>query len=144
VAAHALGRRVAVSDQSPVAIATARARLLRDRAAVTIERAPHAAVAPARAVDVSVLEATAEMVAVTLREPAEPMAWAVGTIDGDVFHCAWHAERGLGARAASAERAAVVPRESAMFVRVWGDDGSISTAPIAIDARRPIAAAEPK
>jgi hypothetical protein len=64
---------------------------------------------------------------VTLLAPAEPMAWAVGTMSDGVFTSAWHAERALGAKAVAATREAVVEKRHARFVRVWGDDGSVST-----------------
>ena len=70
-------------------------------------------------------------VRVTLVEPSEPMAWAIGTMSDGVFKCEWNAERVLGGKATAAERDAIVDRRVASFVRVWGDDGSVSTAPIA-------------
>ena len=135
VAAHALGRRAVLSDRSPVAVATARARLLRDGAGLRIERAEGALEAPESEVRVEVSAASAESgadhVAVTLLEPREPMAWALGTLHEGVFTCAWHAERVLGAKAVAARREAVVERTKASVVRVWGDDGSMTTRSIA-------------
>jgi DNA modification methylase len=139
VAAHALGRRAVIADRSAVAIATARARLLREGAGVTIERAADAVEPAGAAVEVAVtpttnrqllLGAPAESVTITLARSAEPMAWAIGTMKNDAFHCAWHAERVLGSKAAAAERTAVVARRDASSVRVWADDGSITTASI--------------
>ena len=131
VAAHAVGRRAVIADRSAVAIATARARLLRDGASVTIERAAGAVAPTGAEVEFEVLAAaSAKTVTVTLAKSAEPMAWAVGTMKDGAFHCAWHAERVLGARAAAAERTAVVARSEASFVRVWADDGSITTTAI--------------
>ena len=63
-------------------------------------------------------------------EPREPMAWAIGTMRDEVFHCAWHAERVLGAKAVAAERSALVSGGDAQVMRVWGDDGSIITTPL--------------
>ena len=129
VAAHALGRRAVISDRSAVAIATARARRLRDGAGVRIEKA-HASV-DAKAAHAKVeAKADAGGICVTLVEPNEPMAWAIGVLRDGVFECAWHAERVLGAKAVAAKRSAVVDRKSARSVRVWGDDGSITTVPI--------------
>ncbi len=131
VAAHALGRRAVVADRSAVAIATARARLLREGAGVTIERAAGTVESLGAEIEVAVQDsALSGAVTVTLAKFAEPMAWAIGTMKSGVFHCAWHAERVLGAKAVAAERTAVVARGVARFVRVWGDDGSITTAPI--------------
>lgn len=128
VAAHALGRRAVLSDRSPVAIATARARLLREGAGVRIERVEGAVVAPEGDVRVEVEGvASRERVTVTLVEPKEPMAWAIGTMNDGVFTCAWHAERVLGAKAVAAQREAEVDRAEASVVRIWGDDGSVTT-----------------
>ena len=129
VAAHATGRRAIIADRSAVAIATARARLLRDGAAVTIERA--AGVEEPASTSIGFTTAhKGEDLAVTLDRAAEPMAWAVGSLEDGVFTAAWHAERVLGSRAAPAERIAIVPQSSARFVRVWADDGGITTTPV--------------
>ena len=138
VAAHTLGRRAVVCDRSPVAIATARARLLREGAGVRIERVEGAIQAPDAVVRVDVTAADADAaeleglgrLRVTLREPSEPMAWAVGTMKDGVFSCVWNAERVLGAKAVAAKREAIVERNVAQAVRVWGDDGSVTTAAI--------------
>jgi adenine-specific DNA-methyltransferase len=136
IAAHALGRRAVLSDRSPVAIATARARLLRAGAGVRIDRVEGAACAAEAAVRVEVSAADrGDAVAITLVEPREPMAWAVGTLRDGVFTCTWHAERVLGAKAVAVARVAVVPHADAAFVRVWGDDGSVTTQPLAGGAR---------
>jgi DNA modification methylase len=133
IAAHALGRRAVIADRSPVAIATARARLLRAGAAVTIERAAGVVERPGPAVEVAVKSAApAGDVTVTLAKSAEPMAWAIGTMNDGAFHCVWHAERGLGSKAVAAERTAVVARKNASFVRVWADDGGTSTVGISL------------
>ncbi len=125
VAAHALGRRAIVSDRSPVAIATSRARLLREGAGVTIERAASAEELLGPEVAVRA-HAVGGDTTVTL-SAAEPMAWAIGTMKDHVFRTSWHAERVLGSKAAAAERTAVVPTQEASFVRIWSDDGSIRT-----------------
>ena len=128
VAANAIGRRAVLCDRSAVAIATARARLLRDGADVRIERAPGAIEAAEAVVKVDTkTQAGSKSLSVTLVVPKEPMAWAIGTMDDGVFTSAWHAERVLGAKAVAAQREATVERASARFVRVWGDDGSVTT-----------------
>lgn len=131
VAAHAAGRRAFISDRSPVAVATARSRLLREGAGLSIERAPGALEAPASETPEARARVRVETSKGGLRlvEPAEPLAWAVGTMDGDVFRCSWHAERKLGQRAAPATReapASAVPSRGAA-VRVWSDDGGVTT-----------------
>ncbi len=142
VAANAIGRRAVLGDRSAVAIATARARLLRDGAHVRIERAAGAVDAPeAPAARVRITQEAkgakdakdakdAKTARVTLVAPAEPMAWAVGTMRDGVFTNAWHAERALGAKAVAATREAIVEKRLARFVRVWGDDGSVTTTAI--------------
>jgi hypothetical protein len=103
---------------------------------VKIERAEGALQAPETEVVVtSALDEDTLSVRVTLVLPEEPMAWAIGTLEGDVFTSAWHAERGLGGKALRAAREAVVEPHSAQAVRVWGDDGSVTTRPIARSSR---------
>jgi hypothetical protein len=60
------------------------------------------------------------------------MAWAIGTMKDGVFSCAWNAERVLGAKAVAAKREAIVERNVAQAVRIWGDDGSVTTTAIPI------------
>jgi DNA modification methylase len=128
VAAFALGRRAILSDRSPVAIATARARLLREGAAVTVERVEPTGISVDALADVTVTDGPdSEHATVTLGAKAEPMAWAVGDMHEGAFHTVFHAERALGVTVAAAERVAVVPRKTARFVRGWADDGSVTT-----------------
>ena len=119
-----------VCDRSPVAIATARARLLRDGAGVKIERADGATEAPETEVHVTSAKEADGKMRVSLVEPKEPMAWSVGTLCDGAFTSAWHAERGLGGKALRAQRDAVVEAHQAEAVRVWGDDGSVTTRPV--------------
>lgn len=132
VAAHALGRRSAMADVGPIAIATARARLLRQGAGFRIVRTkPPAAAALPVSVDVAE-EGSADgaRVRLTLREPLEPLAWAVGTFDAGVFRALWSGTRVLGTKPVAAPREAVVPAVPAiraLAVRVWADDGRVAT-----------------
>lgn len=123
VAAHALGRRAVLVDTSAVAIATARARLLREGAPLHVERLDGAP-AP-KSADVRVERKKGR---VRLLAPTEPLAWAVGTDDGGVFRCAWHAERVPGARPVPAPREAAVSLGAGLRVRVFCDDGSVGEA----------------
>jgi hypothetical protein len=123
VAAHALGRRAILADASPVAIAAARARLLRAGASVRIERLQGIAKPPAANVRVST-----EKGVVRLLEPAEPLAWALGTSERGVFRGVWHGERMPGAKPVPAPREARVPSRRDLRVRVYGDDGSVGEA----------------
>ncbi|MDB4943402.1 MAG: Adenine specific methylase [Labilithrix sp.] len=137
VAAHALGRRVVVSDRSPVAIATARARLLRAGAAVRVEHVPAGPACSPPVPGAVPHEARIEGddLFVALAATEEPMAWAIGTFEGDVFEAAWHAERVLGSKAAPAQRQASLRAGATYFVRTWGDDGTVTTSPLDLGAR---------
>jgi len=152
VAAHALGRRAIIADRSPLAVATARARLLREGAGVTIEQSrptpsPHVNGAPDDSAD-GVLQSTPTQAPgigvrvshrrgpentlhVTLVEPSELSAWAIGTQQQGVFCTLWHAERVLGAKRnillREAEIVIAVGQVEQLFVRVWSDDGSVAT-----------------
>lgn len=120
VAAHALGRRAIVSDKSPVAIATTRARLLRDKAPISIEQVDGMSLPEAPAPKVEVQKDTVRLVA-----PKEPLAWAVGKEERGVFSALWHKERVPGPKPIHVPSEAHVPRRPRMHVRVFHDDGSI-------------------
>jgi DNA modification methylase len=127
--AHALGRRFVLGDSSPLSLACARARLL--RAGVPLvsqtcgaDRVPQG---PPPRVEVVRTGGTAR---VTLREPREPLAWSVGTIQGTggPFRRLWHAERVPGVKVAPAATTAVIAHEGGPLVaRVWYDDGRVGT-----------------
>jgi len=125
VAAHALGRRAYVSDVSPVAIAVARARLLREGAPLELHRAAEVSQPKMKGVKVEVRGDRLRLVA-----PAEPLAWAVGTEEDGVFRTIWHSERVPGKKPIPAVMEADLPPGSAssdggLHVRVFGDDGSV-------------------
>jgi len=126
VAAHALGRRAILCDTSPVAMANARARMLREGAGVRIERVGAAPPASGPRVRVENKKGLVRLV-----EPEEPLAWAVGTEEMGVFRCAWHGERMPGTKPRPAPREADVSalgKRVPLRVRVWGDDGSVGEA----------------
>jgi DNA modification methylase len=122
VAAQALGRRAILVDRSPVAIATARARLLREKASLRVERVRGTA-----APDVSAMKVDVKNDRVRLVAPKEPLAWAVGTVERGVFKTAWHGERIPGARPTPAPLEAHVPRRRDLCARVFCDDGSVGS-----------------
>jgi len=132
VAAHALGRRAILADVSPVAIATARSRLLRDGASVRIERLSTTSEPPASKVPVKVnVDRRAPRAPkVRLVEPREPLAWAVGRLREGAFHSSWHAERALGKKQATPAPSEAPFAKPSNLVRVWGDDGSMTTVPV--------------
>jgi DNA modification methylase len=138
--AHALGRRFVLGDASPLAIATARARLLRAGAGLSVERCG-ATCAGAAAPDAEPTGPDGEpprvrvaregsRLRVWLEEPREPLAWAVDPAcePGRPFRSAWHAERVPGARPRPASRTAEVDgSRGTLGVRVWYDDGRVGT-----------------
>jgi DNA modification methylase len=132
--AHALGRRFVLGDQSHLAIATARARLLRAGVDVSVERcAPRdperrpGREGPGERPRVRVERG--RDVRVELLAPLDPLAWAVDVAhDASRPFCrAWHSERAPGARARPAERSACLAHAPGpIAVRVWYDDGRVA------------------
>jgi 16S rRNA G966 N2-methylase RsmD len=132
-AAHALGRRAVLGDLGAMSIATTRARLLRANVPLSIETCGTPAFVEAPAPRVEVKRIGGGEIAVTLLEPAEPLAWAVdpAPVAGAPFRCRWHSERALGVRSTAAKREArVADGGGAVAVRVYGDDGSVSCATV--------------
>jgi 16S rRNA G966 N2-methylase RsmD len=130
-AAHALGRRALLGDAGAMSIATTRARLLRANVPLSLEvcGSPVSSVGLAPLVDVD--RTGGRELVVTLREPREPLAWAIDPAprQGAPFECVWHSERALGVRPTpAANEARVVDHGGPIAVRVYGDDGSVSTA----------------
>jgi DNA modification methylase len=142
LAAHRMGRRAIIGDQSPLAISTARTRLLRAGAGYRIDRLelqglesdtlPFGSALPREqgSEGPAPLKVKAHKCPdggweVRLTTPEEPLAWAVDA-DGasSVFTCTAHAERTLGARSQPCPdvlRVASRPRA----VRVYLDSGHV-------------------
>ena len=137
-AAHRLGRRSILGDAAPLAIATARARLLRADAELSVEsvdsdEAPHGAPP-----EVKISRGAGDSVEVELIEPREPLAWAIDDApeQGAPFHVAWHDERTPGARAVAARTMATLDATSAeVSVTVYEDDGVIRAGKFPVPAR---------
>jgi DNA modification methylase len=134
--AHALGRRFVLGDRSPIALSTARARLLRAGVPLAVQSCG-AVRAPAGKAPRLHLERDGRTLRIALREPSEPLAWAVGALaEGKgPLRVLWHSERAPGAKARPAERVAVVPvaragHGAALIARVWYDDGGVAQAPL--------------
>jgi DNA modification methylase len=147
--AHALGRRFVLGDASPLAIATARARLLRAGAGLALERCTDGAepAGPEGEPPRVRVARKGTRLSVRLEEPREPLAWAVDPASepGRPFRSAWHAERVPGARPRPASRVADVEdcygpadpptapvgraaaTRGTLGVRVWYDDGRVGT-----------------
>jgi site-specific DNA-methyltransferase (adenine-specific)/adenine-specific DNA-methyltransferase len=131
--AHALGRRFVLGDSSPIALATARARLLRREIPLVVEEAlgPEARQATREGQEPRVhVERAGDRTKVTLERPVEPLAWAVDTAwdARRPFHVAWHAERSPGMRPKPAARVALLAHTPGpIAVRVWTDDGRTGT-----------------
>jgi hypothetical protein len=127
--AHALGRRFVLGDASPLAIATARARLLRAGAPLAIDACDDARFPIGDPPRVDVARAK-DGVHVTLRAPREPLAWAIAPRwrEGQPFRAAWHSERAPGAKPRPAAREATLKAPAgSLAVRVWYDDGRTGT-----------------
>ncbi len=131
--AHALGRRFVLGDASPMALATARARLLRAGVPLVVEACgprKSARGEPPGAEPRVRVEKKREGVVVTLEAPREPLAWAV---DGAYaqrgpFRVTWHSERAPGKQPRPAERVATLGKgRGPLAVRVWYDDGRVAT-----------------
>ena len=133
-AAFRCGRRAILGDRASVAVATSRARLGRAGARVAMEEAVDAE--PSTPIPV-VAEARRdqEEIEVVLKEPAEPLVWAVDTerAPDAPFVARWSSARSLGKKA---EPASLVARvrgtASSVCVRVYTDDGSVGEAEVSV------------
>jgi DNA modification methylase len=138
--AHALGRRFVLGDASPLALATARARLLRAGVPLALQSCQMGRgageVSDAR-VKVHVAR-EGEGATVTLEEPREPLAWAIddavveaapfddAVVEAAPFRRAWHSERAPGIKPAPAARVARLAHAGGTLgIWVWLDDGRI-------------------
>jgi hypothetical protein len=127
--AHALGRRFVLGDDSPLAVATARARLLRAGVPLVVQRCG-AVSAPEGEASRASLRRGDGRVCVELGAQCEPLAWAIDVAFDPAFpfRTAWHSERVPGARALPVARAATFDEAPGpIAVRVWYDDGSVAT-----------------
>jgi DNA methylase len=134
-AAHALGRRFIAGDAGETAIATARARLLREGVPLAVETCgaswTRTGAAPrVRVTRTEPRRGNPARLNVTLVAPEEPAAWAIDAAYDRArgFRATWHSERTPGARARAVERSATLegPFDSpAVMVRVYADDGSL-------------------
>jgi DNA modification methylase len=118
VAAARAGRRALGSDKSPIAIATARSRLLRAEVAPSIVRL--GGDLPRAAARVAI-----DGKRVILRDPKMPLAWAVDTTAGEIFQATWHAERTLGGPATIPQFVDLDRAPTRVRVRAWADDGTL-------------------
>jgi len=127
--AHALGRRFVVGDASSLAVATARARLMRAGVPLIVQRCG-AAVAPRGEALRAVTRVRDGRVRVELDVSRDPLAWAIDVAydAGGPFRTAWHSERIPGVRAQPVAREATLDRAPGpIAARVWNDDGSVAT-----------------
>ncbi len=127
-AAFATGRVAIVGDRTPLAISTARSRLLRVGAGFAVQTLGASfPKAPEESVRVRTKRAAEGGWEVTLLEPKEPAAWAIDAEEsGSVFTCSWHAERTLGKKTVTCPMSALVPRPP-RAVRVYEDSGATTT-----------------
>ena len=131
-AALRCGRKAIVGDAGSVAIATARARLLRGGFEPRLERVgAQAMVATTGTLSVA---RTARGTTVELTAPKTPLAWTIDVGTKDTFRRAWHAERSVGAGPATiATIAELVGHPRAIRVRAFDDDGCVAE----VEARGP-------
>lgn len=121
-AAHALGRRAIVVDQSAVAVATARARLLREGARLSSYELEGEAARPTLEVKAALSASGREL---ELLEPREPLAWSVGRRgEAGAVVTSWHGERVPGVRTEPAPTRAPLAGSGPWVVSAWGDDGA--------------------
>jgi len=133
--AWALGRRFVLGDASRLATAIARSRLLRAGAPLALQEcggaiAPVSGTRAKPAVPRVSAGRQGGRLRIELREPLEPLAWAVDSAydASRPFRSTWHSERAPGARARPAERAALLDDGvGPVAVRVWYDDGRVAT-----------------
>jgi DNA modification methylase len=129
--AHALGRRFVLGDASPLAVAAARARLLRAGVPLEVQACDGVELAPQGPPPVVQVVRRGAGARVVLVEPREPLAWAIDVAHdalapGGPFRTAWHSERTPGARAVrAADEAALERAPGPIAVRVWYDDGRV-------------------
>jgi len=129
VAAARLGRRFILGDQSPVAVATMRSRLLREGVSpLTLERCGAEAEAGQAALRVCPVGEMQMKVSLVCRTGTEPVAWALSLEPerGAPFRTDWHAERGTGRKPAELPLVAVVPRSRVVVARVYFVDGKVA------------------
>jgi DNA modification methylase len=129
--AHALGRRFIVGDESPLAVATARARLLRAGVPLVMQRCGTAGGSPEGEEARVAVERHGQQVRIALLEPREPLAWAIDAAwdPRNPFRVSWHSERTPGARAvrAALAEATLERAPGPVAVRIWYDDGRVAT-----------------
>jgi DNA modification methylase len=137
--AQVLGRRFIVGDASPLATATARARLLRAGAAVTVQECGVSF--PSSDAPTVAAERRESRVHVRLLAPLEPLAWAIGIVDPASgsdgapasFRTVWHSERTPGTRARPALREALIENTGGpLAVRVWSDEGRVGACAVEV------------
>jgi hypothetical protein len=127
--AHALGRRFVLGDSSPLALTTARARLLRAGVPFRVRSCSDESLPEREAPELRV-ESVADGLRIELAAPSEPLAWAVLAVDpaDGAPRTIWHSERIPGTRPRPAQLSALVPRVAGdLAVRVYHDDGGVGT-----------------
>jgi len=125
--AHALGRNFILGDSSSLAVATARARLLRAGAPFVAQEC--GSTSPAGPPPRVLVERSGGRLHVRLLDPAEPLAWAIDAMpiaSGSPFRTTWHSERTPGTRARPVSTHAILDAVAGpLTVRIWSDDGRV-------------------
>ena len=133
-AAYRLGRRFVLGDRGAVSRATARARLW--RAGVPLKIIQETEPLGYQAAIASVERLGLLSRRVILSAPKDPLAWAVGGMDGDTFVIHWHAERKLGVRGKGiAMESPPIEVGGPLVVRAYADDGCVWQSTLEASAR---------
>jgi DNA modification methylase len=133
-AAHLMGRSVILGDASPVAIATARARLLRAGAEPTLQTCNKNFAIDAK-IEVKSKKKVDGSYDVELLSPTEPLAWCIDAEEaGAVFTRSWHSERQPGRTTVPCAMHANVPRKP-RSVRAYDDGGTVHSSTPMLDGQ---------
>lgn len=129
-AAHATGRVAIMGDAGETSLATARARLLRAGAGISVETCGAAATTEGERPVVRIEPLASDRFAVELISPKEPLAWALAPSfkTGQTFLTEWHSERAPGAKPVKALAKTIIAwGKGSLGVRVFSDDGKAVT-----------------
>lgn len=126
--AHALGRRAIAGDVAPIAIANARARLLRANAALRVEACAEKSLPENGDATLKITATTSGKFRFDLEAPSEPLAWCVGKMNDDILERAWHDERKIGAQNQAADTTVEIDHDAStdLGARIYEDDGAIA------------------
>ena len=129
-AAHATGRVAILGDAGETSLATARARLLRAGAGISVETCGALPTTKGDSPVLRIEPLPSDRFSVELVSPKEPLAWALAPSFkiGQPFLTEWHSERAPGAKPVKALAKTIIAwGKGALGVRVFSDDGKAVT-----------------